>query len=118
MSSMKREPRKPRGQTPVRDWYTLPEAEHIARRREVWGLLRWYHHTWVVPNRGVRGVLRRIWWRLTGQRRKLLSPWEQLDLAIAAQLAATQAAQATVAQVGATDLPPEEGNGRIQVVDR
>jgi hypothetical protein len=77
---------------PVRYWYTAPRARDLATRTEIWGLLRWYHDTWVVPHRGLRGFLRRIWARITGNRAFLMSPWEQLDLreALVAQLQAAQ----------------------------
>jgi len=65
---------------PVAHFYKMPECNELMRRTHAWGLLAWYHRTWIVPNRGIRGVLRRMWWRVTGNREKLLSPWEQIAL--------------------------------------
>jgi hypothetical protein len=98
--------------THVRDWYTAPRARDFATRSEVWGLLRWYHHTWVVPHRGLRGFLRRIWARLTGNRGFLMSPWEQLELRLAL-LAHQQAAQE---RVRANGDGRDEDAPRIEVV--
>lgn len=76
----------------VGDWYTAPRAGEVARRSEVWGLLGWYHRNVVAPQLGIRGALRRLWWRLSGQRHRILSPWEQLE-ARAAAIAAMRAAE-------------------------
>lgn len=68
----------------VRDWYMAPDCEQVARRSQVWGLFGWYHRTVVEPQLGFAGGFRRLWWRLTGQRGRLLSPWDQLELRLAA----------------------------------
>lgn len=62
----------------VTDWFTEPQCENVVRRREVWGLLGWYHENIVRPQLGLRGFFRRLWWRLSGQRRRLLSPWQEI----------------------------------------
>lgn len=83
--------RRAQQQLRVRDWYVSPDCEQVARRHQVWGLLGWYHRTVVAPQLGIRGALRRLWWRLSGQRHRVLSPWEQLEAraaAIAERLAA------------------------------
>ncbi|HSH45177.1 MAG TPA: hypothetical protein VK966_04950, partial [Longimicrobiales bacterium] len=61
-------------------WRTPPDAREYARRYQVWELLAWDEHDVLRPNRGLRGFLRRLWYRLTGQKHKLLSPWEQLRI--------------------------------------
>lgn len=62
-----------------RDWFVRPGAELVARRADVWALLAWYHHNHVEPHLGLMGVLRRFWWRISGQKFKLLSPWELIE---------------------------------------
>lgn len=75
-------PAKPGAQLPVRSFFVEPDCDHVARLRNVWGLLGWYHRTVVAPQLTIRGQLKRLWWRLTGQRWKLMSPWEQLEARI------------------------------------
>lgn len=62
----------------IRDWFVMPEANSVARRHEVWTLLGWYHQKVVKPQLGFTGGLRRLWWQLTGQSYKLVSPWEEI----------------------------------------
>jgi hypothetical protein len=72
----------------VRDWYEGEAGDLIARRREVWLLLRWYHHRYVLPNLGVRGFIRRVWVRFFGKKlhghnvelAALESPWKDYEL--------------------------------------
>ncbi len=64
----------------VSDWYIVPQADQIARRREVWGLLGWYHRTQVEPYLGIRGSLRKLWNRLRGKAAENLSIWDRLQL--------------------------------------
>lgn len=85
----------------LRNWYVQDEGcEQVARRVEVWSLLGWYHEQVVQPQLGFRGLLRRLWRILTGQRWKLMGPWETMRaqravLAMAAeQEAARQRAEA------------------------
>src|SRR5690606_6561504 len=93
----------------VGDWYTAPRAGEVARRSEVWGLLRWYHETWVQPHRGVRGMIRRMWWRLTRQHQRLLSPWEQLD----ARMAVLAERRAADLEEEARQLEAARSNGAV-----
>lgn len=74
------------------DWYAMPGADLVTRRRQVFGLLGWYHHRVVLPNLGLRGMLRRGWARVFGLRMKLggktyplgyinlVSPWMSIDI--------------------------------------
>lgn len=67
----------------VKDWFVMPGANQPARRHEVWTLLDWYHRTVVQPNQGLAGVLRRLWWRVTGQWEQLETPWETIHRKVA-----------------------------------
>lgn len=62
----------------VSNWFAGERATQVVRRHEVWGLLGWYHHKVVEPQLGLAGLLRRWWWRATGQLAKL-SPWRDLE---------------------------------------
>jgi hypothetical protein len=82
----------------VGDWFKVPDCDQVARRHQVWGLLDWYHHNVVVPNQGIPGVFRRLYWRIRGRfdpayRMKLYSPWEQLQIRMAVQLELAQEEQ-------------------------
>lgn len=61
-----------------REWFVRPGAEMVTRRHEVWALLGWYHHTIVEPRLSVSGNLRRLWWRISGQKARLLDPWSMI----------------------------------------
>lgn len=71
-----------KGQMQVSDWFKRPEAELVCRREDVWTLLGWYHTKIVQPQLGFRGAFRRLWWQLTGQSRRLESPWQEIHKAI------------------------------------
>lgn len=92
VAAQKEMERRAKQQLRVRDWYVSPDCDQVARRHQVWGLLGWYHRAVVAPQLGIRGALRRLWWRLSGQRHRILSPWEQLE-ARAAAIAAMRAAE-------------------------
>ncbi len=65
----------------VTDWYVLEQGcDQVARRREVWGLLGWYHRTQVEPYLGLRGLFRRLWNRLRGKAYLNLSVWDRISL--------------------------------------
>lgn len=97
-----------------RDWYGSEGHGRIATRGEVWALMGWHYHRFVEPQLGLAGFLRRLWWRLTRQRMKLLSPWQQL--AIRAQaLAEAETARQAVIDATADDEPPPPA---IEVVSR
>lgn len=78
-------------------FYVRPHADKMVPRREVFALLRWYHESIVEPNRGIAGLIRRAWWRLTRQHHKLLSPWRQLEIR-AQQMAAMEAAEGAASE--------------------
>lgn len=63
----------------LRDWFAGKEAEMVARRNEVFALLGHYHRTQVLPRLTVRGALVRLWWKVTGQKYKLMDWWELFD---------------------------------------
>jgi len=92
VAAQKEMERRAKRQLRVRDWYVSPDCEQVARRHQVWWMLGWYHRTVVAPQLGIRGAVRRLWWRLTGQRHRLMSPWEQLE-ARAAAIAQMRAAE-------------------------
>lgn len=91
----------------IREWFVLPDADSVARRHEVWSLLEWYHRTCIVPSRGVRGVIRRLWLRLRGRRWELLSPWEQIHEILEQQrrelVAAREAIESAQQREGGSD---------------
>lgn len=63
-----------------RHWFVKEAgADSVARRHEVWALLGWYHQTVVEPQIGFLGAFRRLWWLLTGQHHRLLSPWKAIE---------------------------------------
>lgn len=62
----------------IGDWRTMPDAREYVRRGHAWELLAYYHHNVAREEFGIRGMLRRLWWRLRGKPEKLMSPWEQL----------------------------------------
>lgn len=64
----------------IGEWRTVPNSREHVRRGHVWELLAWYHHEVIRPEFTLRAWLRRLWWTLTGNRVKLMSPWEQLAL--------------------------------------
>ena len=75
---------------PIKEFREAPDAREYVRRYQLWELLGWYEHEVVRPNRGLKGFLRRLWWRVTGQKVKLMSPFQQLiyrDRALALQQA-------------------------------
>lgn len=98
---------KAKGEMPVRAWFSEADGcSSIARRSEVWGLLGWYHSTIVEPQLGFPGFLRRLWWRFTGQKTRLLSPWMQIRarqwaMAMAAQQQAELATRAEQERIAA-----------------
>lgn len=90
---------------PLEDWAFGPESELATRRHQVFALLGWYHKNYVLPNRGLKGMLRRVWLRIRGQERRILSPWEAIELHNRAEQerAAVTAAEPQVAQVEIDD---------------
>lgn len=95
--------RKPGEALRVSDWHTLPEADLVVRRRQVWGLLEWYHRTQVVPQLGLKGMLRRFWNRVTGKGYMNLSVFDRLHLTM---LIARREAERVAAEQSAA---PAEG---------
>lgn len=66
------------------DWFKMPQADLVTRRRHVFGLLRWYHEEWIEPRLGWRGLVMPVWWRLTGQKHRLVSnPWALIEAQMA-----------------------------------
>lgn len=62
-----------------REWRRPPDCREYARRHHVWGLLEWYHEQVLFGHYfGFRNRMKRLWWKLTGQNLKLMSPWKQL----------------------------------------
>lgn len=98
-------PARPGSQLPVRAYFTTPECDHVARLRNVWGLVGWYHATVVAPQLSFRGMARRAWYIVTGRRWKLMSPWEQLALKIqhAELVAAREALESAQQREGGSD---------------
>jgi len=99
----------PHGALTIRQFRKPPQSELVLRRGEAWALLAWYHHEVFLRHYGLRAWLRRVWWTLTRQKVKLLSPWEQLSLRDqiedhAAAMAAAQAEQEAVAEALKADL--------------
>lgn len=84
----------------VSEWFAGPDAERVVRRADVWALLGWYHRTQVKPHLTVRGALRRLWWKISGQPERLLSPWEELAARIAFRKAQREFAEAIARQNG------------------
>lgn len=101
----KRNAEKNEQRSKIRQWFTKPDCELVARREDVWGILQWYHHTVIQPNVGLRGFLRRLWLRLTGQRWELLSPWEKLYHVRMQKEAEEALARAAAAEEEATSRP-------------
>lgn len=93
------------------EWFVAPKAEQVARRSEVWALLGWYHATQVQPHLTVRGAFKRLWWRLTGQDRKLMSPWEELTEVMRLREAARARHAELAASNGSHDSPPQRLTG-------
>lgn len=80
---------------PLSAWFTMSKgADQVARRRQVWGLLGFYHHRVALPNHGLAGFLRRLYYRIFGTRIRLggrtynmdlirlRSPWEHIGLKV------------------------------------
>lgn len=65
----------------TKEFRLSPDGREYARRYQVWGLLAWYHHE-VLERRYLSpwARLKRLWWRLTGQKVKLMSPFQQLRM--------------------------------------
>lgn len=93
----------------IGEWRRPPDAREFARRYQVWELLEWYEHEVARPERGLKGFLRRLWYRLRGKRIKLMSPWEQLR--IRDELEARKRAEHELAAKGVLDLDSRR-NGR------
>ena len=94
-----------RGAKP-REWFFKENGgEQVARRCEVAAFVGWYHEHHVAPHLGLAGVFRRLWWRISGQQRRLLSPWELMELHAQRQAAAAEAE-------AAEEVSPAERNGR------
>lgn len=98
---------------PLREWFVMPDANTVARRHEVWTLLGWYHQKVVKPQLGFTGAFRRLWWILTGQSDRLLSPWEQVHRRVEYAKATKEQRQreAMRAELAAAAAAPEATNG-------
>ncbi len=92
-------------QLSVRDWFTEGSAELVARRVEVWTLLEWYHHRYVLPNLGIRGVLRRLYLWLRGHKVDghpieliaFTSPWQEYRVKAAIRAAMAELERCPIA---------------------
>lgn len=79
-------------QLKLSEWYGMPGADLVTRRRQVFGLLGWYHHRVLLPNLGVKGAVVRCYLRIFGTRIRLggvmhnmgyinrVSPWMSIQL--------------------------------------
>lgn len=98
--------KQPEVMTP-REWFVKPGAELVTRRADVWALLGWYHHTVVEPRLSLRGNLRRLWWRITGQHARLLDPWSMI-IKRREEIALDRAARAALGRELAGESEPNE----------